>query len=288
MKNKFELQKVLNFYLTLIVIGVLIVGGSVAFIHLAVQFLLEKSHLPDSIRNLIISFSDSAIALVSYILLFRFFEKRRIRELSFSSLVRNAITGFITGFIMQSLFILVIYLFCTYTVLNINPFSYLLPAFTYALTAGFVTEILIRGIIFRIIEQKAGTAVAIVFITIVFALMHINAAGATALSVISTAVQAGFVLSAGYVLTRSLWFPIFLHFAWDFAEPGFFGGINPGNSIDVNLISSNISGPAILTGGRMGPQNSIEAIIICLLAGLFFLWLAQKHNNIIKPFWRRV
>jgi len=81
--------------------------------------------------------------------------------------------------------------------------------------------------------------------------------------------------------------PIFLHFAWDFAEPGIFGGINPSISIDKSLFTSKISGASILTGGQMGPQNSIQSLLFCLIAAIIFLWLAKQKNHFIKPFWKR-
>jgi membrane protease YdiL (CAAX protease family) len=98
------------------------------------------------------------------------------------------------------------------------------------------------------------------------------------LSVISTVVEAGLLLSAGYIFSRSLWLPIFLHFAWDFAEPGVFGAINPGITIDQSLLTSKIDGPLILTGGQLGPQNSIQAFLLCAhrIVDIFMDSKAQK------------
>ena len=80
--------------------------------------------------------------------------------------------------------------------------------------------------------------------------------------------------------------PVFLHFAWDFAEPGIYGGINPGITIEKSLFTSNFTGPELLTGGQFGPGNSIQAAMFCLIAGLIFLWLAKRKNNFIKPDWK--
>jgi hypothetical protein len=77
-----------------------------------------------------------------------------------------------------------------------------------------------------------------------------------------------------------------MHFAWDFAEPGIFGAINPGNSIEKSLFTCNVSGPDIFTGGPLGPDNSIESLLLCLMAGIFFLWLAWGGKNFIFPYWK--
>ncbi len=113
--------------------------------------------------------------------------------------------------------------------------------------------------------------------------LHINVKGATFVSVGATAMQAGFMLPAAYIFSRSLWLPVFLHFGWDFAEPGIFGGINPSTSLAHGLFTSTINGPSLVTGGRSGPQDSLESLLLCLLTGALFLWLAKQRNNFIKP-----
>ena len=85
--------------------------------------------------------------------------------------------GFVTGFILQSLFILVIYLAGDYSINHVNPFSFLLPSFATALTAGFVGEIVIRGIFFRLTEEKLGTVLTLIICVLLFAIMHMSAKG---------------------------------------------------------------------------------------------------------------
>ena len=94
--------------------------------------------------------------------------------------------------------------------------------------------------------------------------------------------QAGFMLPAAYVFSRSLWLPVFLHFGWDFAEPGIFGGINPSTSITQGLLTSKIAGNSLLTGGETGPQDSLSSLLLCLVLGLVFLLLAKRKDNLIK------
>jgi len=287
MNSQMTLKKIIHFPLTKIVIGIAVVGGSVALGELVSKSLLDKIQMPDELKNGITGIMDVSMALLSYILLFKLYEKRKIKELSLTAFLKNAVIGFLTGLILQSLLILVIYIAGGYSIIHVNPVSFLLPAFIVALTAGFVAEILIRGIIFRLTEEKLGTIIALIISALLFALFHLGNSGATFLSVLSTAIQAGMLLAAAYVFTRSLWFPIFLHFAWDFAEPGIYGAINPGNTIAKSLFTSKITGSKLLTGGQLGPENSIQATIFCLMAGLLFLWLAKRKNNFIKPYWKK-
>ncbi|HMC85811.1 MAG TPA: CPBP family intramembrane glutamic endopeptidase, partial [Chitinophagaceae bacterium] len=242
--------------------------------------------LSDSAKDIIVAGIEACIATAGYIFLFRAYDKRRIHELSIAKLGNDAIKGLLTGIILQSLFILIIYLAGTFWVVNVNPVSVLLRPFAFALTAGFVAEIILIGIVFRLLEEQTGTAVALIIFTILFAVLHVNAKGATFVSVGATAMQAGFMLPAAYVFSRSLWLPIFLHLGWDFAEPGIFGAINSSTSVSQGLFTSKISGAALLTGAQNGPQGSLQAFILCLLTGTLFLLLAKQKNNLVKINWR--
>ena len=261
-------------------IGVLVL--LVAFIEWLRSSILDKTNLSNDVKALIVAVAEAFIATTAYIFLFRGYDKRRIHELSAATFTNNAVIGFLTGILLQSLFILIIYLAGTFLVDNVNPVSVLISPFAFALTAGFVAEIIMIGIVFRLLEQQTGTVVALLIFIVLFAVLHINAKGATFVSVGATAMQAGFMLPAAYVFSHNLWLPVFLHFGWDFAEPGIFGGINPSTSITQGLLTSKIAGNSLLTGGETGPQDSLSSLLLCLVLGLIFLLLAKRKNNLIK------
>jgi membrane protease YdiL (CAAX protease family) len=286
MDAKTRTHKIFHFFLTKIVIGIVIIGGLVAMVEWAGNF-LDFFHLTAGAKNTLISVADGAITWAAYIVVFRIYEKRKITEFRMSSLGKSAAMGLILGLGLQSFFILVIYLAGDYAIFKINPVGYLSESFAASLKAGFVAEILIMGVIFRLTEQCFGTKITLVFMTMLFALLHIKSKGASVLSVSATALQAGFMLAAAFIATRDLWFPIFIHFSWDFTEPGIFGGTNPGISISQTLFSSSIEGNALITGGPTGPQNSLQAVFCCLVAGMLLLYIGRRRNNFILPFWVR-
>jgi len=80
------------------------------------------------------------------------------------------VIGFVTGLILQSAFILIIYLTGNYSVIMVNAVSFLLPSFSTALTAGFVAAILIRGFFFRLTEEKLGTVITLIICAMIFQL----------------------------------------------------------------------------------------------------------------------
>jgi membrane protease YdiL (CAAX protease family) len=283
MGNNNLLHKILFFFITKIIIGIAAIAGAVVLIESALRPLLEKIKLSDELTNGIVGILESAAAVIIYFFLFKFYEKREITELNPGTYGRYVKAGFYIGFLLQSSFIFVIFIAGDYTIIQVNPFSYMIPAFTMALTAGFVAEIIIIGIVFRLIEQQFGTAVSLAIMIVLFIIAHSGVKDGNLVSVLSTSIVAGLLLPASYVYTRNLLLPIFLHFAWDFTEPGIYGAINPSISITKSLFDSKISGPRLITGGPLGPQNSIQALIICLVLGFIFLRLAKRKNNLV-PF----
>jgi uncharacterized protein len=279
-------KKILSFFLVKIIIGIAAIAVTVMFIETVLRTLLEKIKLSGELTNGIIDIAEAVAAVLVYIFLFSWYEKRKITELSYSSFGSSANFGFFTGFLLQSTFIFIIFLTGGYAIIQVNPFSYMIPSFTMALTAGFVAEIIIIGIVFRLIEKQFGTTIAIIIMFLLFIIAHSGVKDGNIVSLLSTSVVAGLLLPAAYVFSRNLWLPIFLHFAWDFTEPGIYGAINPSISVTKSLFDSRISGPRLLTGGPLGPQNSVQALIISLALVSLFLWLASRKNNII-PFRKR-
>jgi membrane protease YdiL (CAAX protease family) len=281
------IKKIISFFLTKIIIGIAAIAGAVILIESALRPVLEKIKISDELINGIVGISEAAAAVFIYIFVFSLYEKRKITELNFSSFGRSANLGFFTGFFLQSLFIFVIFIAGDYTILQVNPFSYMIPAFTMALTAGFVAEIIIIGIVFRLIEQQFGTAVSLTIMIVLFIIAHSGVKDGNFISVLSTSVNAGLLLPATYVFARNLWLPIFFHFAWDLTEPGIYGAINPSISITKSLFDSKISGSRLITGGPLGPQNSIQALLLCLITGIIFLLLAKRKGNLV-PFRKHI
>ena len=279
-------QKVLYFFLTKMIIGIGVIVLLVALVEWLHSLVLDKTNLSDAVKALIVSVAQAFIATAGYIFVFRVYEKRRIHELSAALFMKNATMGFLTGLILQSLFILIIYLAGTFLIVQVNPVSTLISPFAFALTAGFVAEIILIGIVFRLLEQQTGTLIALLIFIILFATLHVNVKGATLVSIGATAMQAGLLLPASFVFSRNLWLPVFLHFGWDFAEPGIFGGINPSSSLTQGLLASKIAGNSLLTGGETGPQDSLSSLLLCLVLGLIFLSLAKRKSNFLKPYWR--
>ena len=280
-------QKIFYFPLTKIVIGLIVCGGIVGVGQTLIKKLLEVTSIDRDLENLIGGTFVAILSIISYFYLFKFYEKRKITEFSKNGIIKNLTVGIILGVILQSLTIFVIYLKGGYSVISINPILYIVPPLTMAFTSAVFEETLMRGIIFRITEEKLGSYFALLISAILFGAMHLANPNSSLTAGIGLAIQAGLLLAAAYIYSRNLWFPIALHFAWNFTQSAIFGANVSGNTISKTLITSKIEGAEWFTGGQFGPEGSIQATVFCLIATIILLILSHKEGKIIKPYWKQ-
>jgi membrane protease YdiL (CAAX protease family) len=151
---------------------------------------------------------------------------------------------------------------------------------------AFMEELLFRGILFRWIEEFAGSWIALAITSALFGLVHILNPNATWFSSFAIAVEAGVLLGGAYMLTRSLWLPIGLHAAWNFTQGAIFDVPVSGNAAN-GLVEAKLSGPALLSGGGFGLEASVIALVVATGAGVWFVWLAARRGEVIQPWWLR-
>ena len=154
------------------------------------------------------------------------------------------------------------------------------------LAVAIFEEVAVRGIIFRQLEQAIGTWLAMVVSAFFFGFGHRGNPGATWVSSVAIAIEAGALLAAAYVATRSLWLPIGLHWAWNLFEGPVWGSRVSGNDIAV-LANARFPGPAILTGGAFGPEAGLPAMVLGTALGAWFIVLAIRRQQIVTPAWMR-
>jgi membrane protease YdiL (CAAX protease family) len=155
-----------------------------------------------------------------------------------------------------------------------------------ALLPGFMEEIFFRGILFRWVEEFAGSWAALALTSALFGLAHIFNPGATWFSSFAIAIEAGVLLGGVYMVTRSLWLPIGLHAAWNLTQ-GFLFDIPVSGTAENGLVEAKLSGPAILSGGGFGLEASVFAVGVATAFGIWFVWLAVKRGQVIQPIWVR-
>jgi membrane protease YdiL (CAAX protease family) len=156
-------------------------------------------------------------------------------------------------------------------------------AFLFLFVATF-EEVLFRGVVFRLLEKGLGTWAALALSALLFGFLHFANPGATTLSALALALEAGVLLAAAYVATRSLWVPIGLHTAWNFFEGAVYGTPVSGLALP-SVLEARLDGPVWLTGGSFGPEAGLPATLFGAALGVAFLVLAYRRGQLFTPRW---
>lgn len=225
--------------------------------------------------------------LVAYYAVARWIERRDPQEIAFAR-SPLALWGAALGLALFSATIAVLALAGMYHFDGLLSAAPLVGGAIASFAAAIGEELLFRGFIFRWLEIGTGTWIAIAISAALFGLAHALNRGATAGEVISVAVEAGILLSAAYVYTRSLWLPIGIHFGWDFSSGAIFGSPVAGAVSTKGLISGALVGPAAFTGGNSGIDASVVAVLLCLLVAGAMLAAARRAGRITSPFWHKI
>lgn len=144
-------------------------------------------------------------------------------------------------------------------------------------------ELLFRAVLFRMIEEMAGTTVAILVSAAIFGLSHAGNPGATPFVVAELSVELGVVVALAYVLTRNIWLAIGIHMTWNFTQGYLFGVSVSGVRDPQSLLQMTLSGPDLITGGAFGPEGSILMLGLSLVASGVLFILAKRSGHWIPP-----
>ena len=139
--------------------------------------------------------------------------------------------------------------------------------------AALAEEALFRGYPLQTLARAGLAWLGVLLTSVPFAAVHLrNPNVVQGFTFLNTAL-AGVWLAAAYLRTRSLWFPLGVHWSWNWALGSLFGlpvsGIT--NIAPHPLLHGVDLGPAWLTGGSYGIEGGV-ACTITLLISTIFIW----------------
>jgi hypothetical protein len=218
------------------------------------------------------------LVLIVYALLTRWLERHWPTDIPARSAIPQIVIGSIVGFVLFSTVITVLVYAGHGSVALPAAFIFPLAALALSIISGVAEEVIFRGAMFRIVEGRFGTLIAMLVSAAFFGAIHGGNPGATVVSSVAIALEAGLMLALAYTATRTLWVAVGLHFAWNFTEGGIFttqvsGGKVPG------ILKTTLTGPDIITGGSFGPEASVIAVGVCLVGALLFLIVTLRRDN---------
>lgn len=224
------------------------------------------------------------VALVAYAMLVRLGEARYPVEIAGKPAIPQLLAGLALGTIMFSIVLLLLVGSGLYEFRQVGwP-----PAWQAAgrsIEAGVVEEIMIRGLMLRLMWRAFGPGIAFLVSAAAFGVGHLGNDNVTAFAIVCIALEAGVMLGAFYALTGRLWVSIGVHVGWNFAQGYLFGAVVSGESTGPSAaISVAKSGfPNWLTGGPFGPEASLPALLVCTAVGAATLWLAWRAGRFGHP-----
>jgi membrane protease YdiL (CAAX protease family) len=231
--------------------------------------------------TLVIGVLTAVLGVIVYRWVVRRTERREPAELGGNGWAGKLGRGTLIGFAMFAAVIANIAFLGGYHVEGWGSPAGALGLLGFMAAAAVTEELLFRGVLFRIIEERTGTWIALALTGVVFGAMHLANPDATVWGATAIAIEAGFMLAACYAATRNLWIPIGLHLGWNFAAGGLFSVVVSGNGESKGLLEASTSGPVALSGGAFGPEGSLYAVLAGVVLTVVFLWLAKRRGHIV-------
>ncbi|MGA9883772.1 MAG: type II CAAX endopeptidase family protein [Candidatus Acidiferrales bacterium] len=146
---------------------------------------------------------------------------------------------------------------------------------------GLAEEFVFRGYAQFTLASGIGFWPAAVLLSAAFGGLHLFNSGEDWVGAVSVFV---FGMFACFTLKRtgSLWFAIGFHAAGDYSESFIYAVPNSGTLATGHLLHSSAHGPAWLTGGTVGPEGSVLAFVMFLIAFLLFGWLYPSKPSELR------
>lgn len=122
---------------------------------------------------------------------------------------------------------------------------------------------------------------ALLLIAAFFGWAHLNNDGASPVTAFGNALG-GLMYGIAFFAGRNLWLPIGMHWAWNFAQGSIFGFPVSGTA-PSGLITQEVTGSTLLTGGAYGPEGGLVGmafrfVVIGLVIGYVYLRAGRQGD----------
>ncbi|HYV00645.1 MAG TPA: type II CAAX endopeptidase family protein [Pyrinomonadaceae bacterium] len=141
------------------------------------------------------------------------------------------------------------------------------------IVAALAEEALFRGYPLQTLTRANLAWLAVFLTSVPFAAIHLRNPNVAAGFTFFNTALAGVWLAVAYLRTRSLWFPLGVHWAWNWALGSLFGLPVSGISdlAPHPLLRGTDLGPAWLTGGGYGIEGGLACTITLIVSTFFIL-----------------
>ena len=246
------------------------------FLALALSFALMEALLP---KDRLVAWPNLVAALgcaMGYWAYANRVERREVNELGGSGALAEWTRGAGLGLLMALLTLAPLWGLGADRIEGMGDSFPLLKQIPEMLLVSVFEELLIRGVIFRIAEQAWGSRRALLLTTVLFVVGHLP--GDINLMGVLVTAAASLAFSAAYQLSRRLWLPIGMHFAWNYLFSAVFSVPVSGHEAKGWLLGS-MSGPEWLGGGAYGIEASATALLVWAVTAALLLRRAHTRGQ---------
>lgn len=155
--------------------------------------------------------------------------------------------------------------------------------------AATIEEVVFRGVMFQALESAWGTVPALWLQSLIFSVLHIanldsNLGTPELVVTVISGTLIGAFWTVLFVQSRNIWVVAANHAAWNFAV--LLTGL-PLSGLDdwraLAPLESSYTGPNWLSGGTVGPEDSIVTVVLVALVLIAMLLWLGKHGRFLAP-----
>ncbi|NQZ20690.1 MAG: CPBP family intramembrane metalloprotease [Colwellia sp.] len=223
--------------------------------------------------------SQFLCALFALYLFRKFIDKKSFKSLGFelTNYKADLLKGLVWGVALISLGFFALYFSGFITVIDsdfgaIQWLSYI--AF-FAIVA-FNEEILVRGYVLTNLMASINKYWALIVSALLFSVMHLGNDSTSFISTVNLFI-AGLMLGIYTIHKRNLWFPIAMHFTWNFFQGPVLGFEVSGIKME-SVINQQVSGNPLITGGDFGFEGSL-LLTVMMIASTIYIHMKYKSNE---------
>ncbi|MEQ1509637.1 MAG: CPBP family intramembrane glutamic endopeptidase [Sphingopyxis sp.] len=238
-----------------------------------------RAAAPPGARLIAVCIGSMAM-LGTYALAIHIVERRSTPEIGLRSMVPDMASGIALGGALMATIIGL--LWCVdWVVITPKPVTHMVESLKQTIQSAVIEEVLVRIIVFRLLWRATGVFPALILTALLFGGLHLSNPDASVFS--SLCLVAGEGIGAGlYMITGRVWMAIGMHAGWNFAQGWVFGSAVSGLDVFAGgpLQTTPVDGVAvILSGGGFGPESSIIALFVSLIASGLFLGIAWRKGR---------
>ena len=157
--------------------------------------------------------------------------------------------------------------------------------FFYGFAAGAVEEMIFRGVIMGMLEQRIRQVKAVLLPSVLFAVVHMVGGSFDVMSMLQLLVSGslvGILFSLIAIESGSIWNSALVHGIWNMVMAG--GILHIGKAIDSQALYNWVlnTDETLWTGGEFGAEASLIAITVYLLVICLAVWRMQNPEKVAR------